>query len=832
MCQINLEFSENFKNLADVMRRKSIIYTLITTVLLCISVVSWWASEIAQFRLTFSRSVLQNELSKWSESRHAESKPVNEEESFDRYEHPPFSEEKWREVLDAEATFFRQLEFSNTDPKQQDFYPVSHSTWSTEHVDSPRKRSDFWSFKLLERPKVPEFPDSTWVRNPIDAFVLKKMGEQQLEPEAQATSGQLGRRLWLDLIGLPPNSEELANFIDQFSDDKYKQTVDTLLDAPSFGEHWASYWLDLARYADSNGYEEDELKPYAFPYRDFVIWAINEDLPIDTFFRWQIAGDIIAPQHPMAVAATGFFTNAPMNTFKPQESERYDELDDQVSTMGQAMMGLSIGCARCHDHFYDPISQEEYYGMVAIFKDTKRKKRFLVPDGGNAYNVIGSPVQAIRDEITQMLLDAQKEERIEELDFTDEEKDLLRQPIDPTNKRQSLLLASCLRCLDVEERLINEDDEPLERDQSRYQELLEQLSELEPNLLDLPPIGLTLSGNSISKMPLLSGGNANKKGREIGPTFLSELTTGIPDVETDYWTKWAETPRPALAYWMTDTQNGAGALIARVMVNRLWKNHFGTGLVSTASEFGSSGALPTHPDLLEWLACELVENGWKQKPIHRLIVTSATYRQSTRTTNQKYELDPENRFYSRHSMRRLSAEVIRDAMLKSANRLNRKMYGPAVFPEIPQSAIYNTQESREYTWPVYLGDDSERRRRSIYLVRRRTIPIPFMSLFDFPDASFSCAQRSQTTLPTQALALLNSPFVAENVAHLAQQLGNETTTQAQVQAAYLAILSRSPSKSELTSGMDFIRNGMGSPNSRLEDLCHVLYLTNEFIYRN
>ena len=180
------------------------------------------------------------------------------------------------------------------------------------------------------------------------------MGEQQLEPEAQATSGQLGRRLWLDLIGLPPNSEELANFIDQFSDDKYKQTVDTLLDAPSFGEHWASYWLDLARYADSNGYEEDELKPYAFPYRDFVIWAINEDLPIDTFFRWQIAGDIIAPQHPMAVAATGFFTNAPMNTFKPQESERYDELDDQVSTMGQAMMGLSIGCARCHDHFYDP----------------------------------------------------------------------------------------------------------------------------------------------------------------------------------------------------------------------------------------------------------------------------------------------------------------------------------------------------------------------------------------------------------------------------------------------------------------------------------------------
>ena len=794
----------------------------------------WWQNGVNNFHLNFSEQITKQKLKDWLEFRSAEAAPP--EKDVDLFEFPAFDQQWWHHVIETESQVLAIDAKSISKPLQQ-FRTVGHEKDSVDSRGvqfSPKdmRRSSFWSFQLLQRPSLPETTNQSWIRNPIDAFVLAKLESKDVSPTPQADLWSLGRRIWIDLQGLPPTPHQISEFVNHFSEENYHRVVDELMNQPSFGEHWASFWLDLARYADSNGYEEDELKPFAFPYRDFVIWSMNQDLPFDKFVRWQVAGDILAPDRPMAVAATGFFTNAPINTFRPQESERFDELADQVSTLGRAMLGLSVGCARCHDHFYDSISHEEYHGLVAIFKDTKREKKFLVPDGGAEYQLVGAPVQKIRNEITQMMLESQKHENIEKLDLTDEEKDLLRQTVDPNNTKQALLLSKCFRCLEAKQRWIDDDDQPLEKDRPRYEELLAKLNELEPKLLPLPPMGLTLAGDTVAQMPILQNGKSQLKGRLVGPGLLSELTTGFPDEETDYWKDWSDTPRAALANWMTDTERGAGALVARVIVNRLWQNHFGSGLVTTTSDFGANGATPSHPELLEWLACELVDNGWRLKHIHRLIVTSSTYRQSTEMGEKQKQIDADNRLFSRQNMIRMSAEVIRDSILKCSDALDPKMYGRPVFPEIPTEAVYNTQESIEYTWPTYLSDASEKNRRSIYLVKKRTIPVPFLSLFDLPDRSFSCESRGDTTLPTQALALLNSPFPIENAKRLKERLDGIPDTATKIRQAYLMALSRLPTESELAMSIEFIGSNSKSRHARLTDFCHVLFLTNDFIYRN
>ena len=272
--------------------------------------------------------------------------------------------------------------------------------------------AEYWSFKRLSSVEPPDVADASWCRNPIDHFILAKLKVAGLSPNPTATRQVLARRLWFDSIGLPPRPDDVDAFVEDTDRQAYELLVDQLMSDPAFGERWARVWLDLARYADSNGYEEDEIRPHAFPYRDFVIWAMNIDLPFDLFTRWQIAGDELQPENPLAVAATGFFTAAPLNTFIPQESERFDELDDMVATMSSAMLGLSVGCARCHDHLYDPILTNEYYGLVAIFAETERKQSFLVPDGGKEYRQWFDPVDVRRQEIRQMLEDRVKEDNI------------------------------------------------------------------------------------------------------------------------------------------------------------------------------------------------------------------------------------------------------------------------------------------------------------------------------------------------------------------------------------------------------------------------------------
>lgn len=759
-----------------------------------------------------------------------------------------------REEIDSDARKER-LQWTNviedvTFAKVSQTVPIVEVSQEVSKLSSSRDRSDgeteFWSFQRLNPVHPPEVDQESWCLNPIDRFILASLESAGLSPNKSANKQVLGRRLNFDMIGLPPRPEEIESFVESTDPDAYGQLVDRLLADPGFGERWARVWLDLARYADSNGYEEDELRPYAYPYRDFVIWAMNVDLPFDVFTRWQIAGDELEADNPMAVAATGFFTAATLNTFFPQESERFDELDDMVSTMGSVMLGLTVGCSRCHDHLYDPIPTSEYYGLIAIFTETSRTHSYLIPDGGKEYRQWFDPVDKRQKELDQMQKSRIKEDNISELDyFTEEEKNLLRLPIDPDNLEQARLISLCERCLLITNEHLSDDFEPLPKDRNRYDQLMAELEKLEALLPTRPPIGLTLTGSSASKTHVLAGGDLKRKKEEVGPGFLSAITVGSSQWNENVWKAWSATgreneslkPRSALSHWLTNVDHGGGALVARVIVNRLWQHHFGNGLVRTSNDFGSEGEAPSHPELLDWLANELIEHNWSLKHIHRLIVTSATYRQSTELSEKKKRIDPENHLLARHMPQRITAEMMRDSMLFTAGNLNSDMYGPGVKPPIPRDAVYNTQDDPEDTWPCdYEADRPALWRRSIYVMLKRTVPVPLLQLFDAPDGSFSCDKRKTTTVPTQALALQNSTFVIEQSKRLAERIfTTELSHEEHVQQLFKLTFSREPTNQEIAATVNFLQQNDDIDNpsgqkQKLAELCHVLFMSNEFFY--
>jgi len=747
---------------------------------------------------------------------------------------------KWVKVIEASTA---ELKNQAGTPRQNLVYRTAAHRPSREVSAA---EATFWSFRRLAHVTPPQVIDSSWCENPIDRFILARLEAAGLSPNPRASRPTLRRRLGFDVIGLPPQPEQVTAFVEDDRSDAYERLVTELMNDPGFGERWARVWLDLARYADSNGYEEDEIRPHAYPYRDFVIWAMNNDLPYDQFTRWQIAGDELSPANPMAVAATGFFTGAPINTFIPQPSERFDELDDMVSTMGSAMLGLTVGCARCHDHKYDPIPTSEYYNLVAIFVETQRTQSYLVSDRGKEFRRWFDPVEVRRKEILEIQRARKKENNISDLDhFTEEQKNLIRQPIDPNDEEQERLISLCERCLRIPDRLLSDALEPLPKDKERYGQLKAELEELERALPTRPPMGLTLTGSKVSKTHVLEGGDLKRKEQKVGPGFLAAITAGRPTWDEQTWKTWAstrtssETPRPrsALAHWMTDTEQGAGALVARVIVNRLWQHHFGVGLVRTPSDFGSQGDKPSHPELLEWLARELVNHNWSLKHIHRLILTSATYRQSGERSEKNSRLDPRNQLLGRFATQRVTAEMMRDSMLLAAGILNRDLYGPGVKPPIPRDAVYNTQEEPEETWPCdYTADRPALWRRSIYVMLKRTVPVPMLRLFDAPDGSFSCDQRKTTTVPTQALAMWNAPFVIKQSERLAQRiLQTSKLPEQQVRQVFLLTLSRAPTQQEVAASVEFLSRGTAEAESAdeqqlLAELCHVLFMSNEFFY--
>ena len=621
-----------------------------------------------------------------------------------------------------------------------------------------------------------------------------------------------------DAIGLPPSYDDAAESDDLDAD----RLAEELLGNEHFGERWARHWLDVARYADSNGYENDLDRPYAYQYRDFVIRAFNEDMPFDQFVRWQIAGDEIAPAEPMAVAATGFLAAGPLNRSAPTAPDevlqkmRFDELDDIVATTSQAVLGLTLACARCHDHKFDPIPTRDYYRLVAAFASTQRHESSL----DLAARQLDLWIKKSKAEFTRKKIDALR-------CTEDERKWLLEGPRNPAESKAAFKkYGKKIEFTDDQWRRSLGSDE-----QATLAALQAAADQSDSEWKD--KIALLVGDRAGEPAPvhLLHRGDVGSPTDLVTPGFLSVMTKGRQFY--DYYTapipKESHGYRLTVANWLVDITDGAGALTARVIVNRIWQHYFGQGLVATPNDFGLQGGRPSHPELLDWLATELVRNDWKQKWIHRLILQSNTYRQSSRIDAKKKRIDPENRWLARHNSKRLDSESTRDAILFASGRLNTKLYGPGIRPFIPVAAMATRSRDK---WPTDIVEGPEHWRRSIYIFVKRSIRFPMMEAFDAPDSTASCGRRIPTTVPVQALTLMNNPSIrgaARDCAAAIRRSGTDLNEQ--VEVAFRRCLARPPTFSEMSRSKRFLKaSSVHEVEDRLADLCHALFMSNEFVY--
>lgn len=674
---------------------------------------------------------------------------------------------------------------------------------------------------------VSESDRAHWAFKPLSTSsdALKRLqGELQIDP---ASKRQLIRRASFGLLGLPPAPQEIDAFEADARPDSYERMIDRLLASKHYGERWARHWLDLVRYADSDGYESDKDRPNAWPYRDWLIRALNDDMPYDQFVRWQLAGDEYVPNNPDAVVATGFLTAGPIADTTPADTEenklkiRYDELDDIVSTTGSALLGLTIGCARCHDHKYDPIPARDYYRLLSAFKTSQRANTFVSKPHREREHWVAARHRELR------------EAKMANLGLTDEEKFWLRQPehfFVPVQVALYKKYGAKLRSSDQELREWLPDQ--ARQIWTALDGAVQRAEHAAPGATntaliafdhqDTPEESFLLARGSVTdrSTPVSFGVlQVLQRGRSASDylKLARHEITATPEVGPDGFVVPRTTyQRKALAEWITDVETGAGNLLARVIVNRLWQHHFGEGLVSTPNDFGTQGAEPFDPELLDALAAELVRQGWRLKPIHRLILLSPAYRAEKRKPV------------------RLEAEALRDSILAVSGRLNRKMFGPPFRPVIPKEAIA-TRSKDEY--PANLQDGVERWRRSVYGFTKRSVSNPFMEAFDAPDYTTSCGRRNRTTVPTQALILMNDELVRQSAIQFAQRVMNEAgdEVESQIRRAYALALGRPPKPQELERAHAFVQSaadthGPGIPVEGLTDFCHTLFTLNEFIY--
>jgi hypothetical protein len=889
-----------------------------------------------------------------------------------------------------------------------------------------------WSLQPLARRAPPAVKEAAWCRTPVDRFVLEKLEQKGIAPNAPIDRRKLIRRAYFDLHGLPPTPQEVEQFLADASSDAYEKLIDRLLASPRYGERWASYWLDVARFAESDGFEHDYDRPHAYHYRDFVIRALNDDLPYDKFVKWQLAGDEYEPDNPLAMMATGFLTAGVFPTQiteKEFESTRYNQLDDMVATTGVAFLGLTVGCARCHDHKFDPIPTADYYRLTATFTKAVRSDIELdlstpaqrrdaliayearraelkakveaferdelpgrfdqhlaqvkqsggvkaaawsvldvtdIKTGGTAFTKLpdGSLLRTGKDTpaaetytftahtdatgITAIRLEALAHESLPKhgpglapngnfvlgaVEITaaraagsakpvelsvvkatathqqntgnlsvaatlDEDpktgwavdnggigKDQaavfeLSEPVgfpggtvltfrmrfEHPNKQHAIgrprlsittdspvppvRTASAVadppgEIADLLNRAIASplDGPALDKARRWYLGTLPEYQKLRTDLASheasgpakqtvkvqitsegLPPVKNHADDRGYPhfypQTYLLRRGDPNLKAEPVTQSFLQVLMRNGATAS-----RWQSPPPPgartsyqrrALAEWLTDVDTGAGALAARVAVNRLWQHHFGRGIVATPSDFGTRGAPPTHPELLDYLASELVNGGWRLKPLHRLLMLSSAYQASSAYDPAKAALDPDNLLLWRRPQRRLEAEAVRDTMLSVSGLLDPKMYGPGTL-------------------------DPASRRRSVYFTVKRSNLIPMMVVFDAPEALTPIADRSTTTIAPQALLLMNNPQVREYAKALAKHCAPDaqTPTDAAVRSAYQIALSRPPTEAELSEAVAFIggqakayeesRQADGKPLA-LADFCQAMMCLNEFVY--
>ncbi len=594
---------------------------------------------------------------------------------------------------------------------------------------------ELWSLKTVARPALPAVQNSSWIRNPVDRFILAGLEARGWQPAGPVSKARLIRRVYFDLWGLPPSPDAVRAFVADERPDAFGRLVDDLLASPHYGERWGRHWLDLVRFAETNGYERDALKPGVWRYRDWVIGALNDDMPYDRFVVEQLAGDELPDASDSSRIATGFLR---VGTFDDEPNDpakyKFEQLDDLMHATSTAFMAVTLKCARCHDHKFDPIPQADYYAVLNFF-------------------IGGKPAEG------------------ELLAFTD-------------------------------------------------------------------------AGPQAPPVHLLTGGDPANPGETIPPGYLSMVS--LSDVDTAGTSGTKPTGRRLqLARWITDPTN---PLTARVIVNRLWQHHFGEGLVRTPDNFGSMGDEPTHPGLLDWLACELVDGGWRLKRLHKMILLSNAYQMdSTHPEESEYAAtDFGNKLWWRRNRMRLEAEALRDAMLAASGQLNLEVGGPSFFPPISGEALEGLSKKGN-AWGT--STPQEQRRRSVYMMTKRSLLLPLMTTFDFADTTQPCSQRNISTVAPQALALLNNDFVHAVSRAFAERVRREASADvgAQIERAWWLALSRPPSESERRRAEEHLaaqRHNLaeradagGKPLAdedadaqSLQSLCHVLLNLNEFIY--
>ncbi len=629
-----------------------------------------------------------------------------------------------------------------------------------------------WAFVPRQDAQPPAFTDAVakaWIRTPVDAFILEKLRKEGLKPAPETDRTTLIRRVTYDLHGLPPTPEEIAAFVADKSPRAYETLIDRLLDSPRYGEQWARHWLDVVRFAESDGYEYDTHRPDAWRYRDYVVASFQSDKPYDQFIKEQVAGDEMEPKTDTLLIASGFNRLGPLRKNAGNQevaSSRTEVLTEMTNIIGASLLGVTVGCARCHDHKFDPFRQSDYYRLQGYFAQTQSNDI-----------IIASP----------------------------EEQAAWKKTMEPLESEMRKLRFSMRRAS--------------EEEKGKIQTRLEELDEKLP-----PPLtafyAVTDNPKEMTQIHLLGRGDYRNKGAKVGMRPLGILLKdGEPELPLD-----TTKPRTKLADWIADPAN---PLTARVMANRIWGFHFGKSIVSTPNDFGRMGTRPTHPELLDYLANQYVAGGWKMKPLHRMILMSSTYRQSGRTPIESLAMskDAGNKLYWKWSRRRLEAEEIRDSMLAVSGRLNARMGGPSVMVNIDPELIKDLK--RPQYW-VATRDKSEHDRRTLYMIYKRNLILPFMQVFDSPDTLLSCARRDQSTHAPQALELMNGELSNNLAKTLAARLAAEAQTPAErVDRAWRLAAGRAPNPKEKALALAYLDDP--DPTAATE-FALSLFNSNAFLY--
>ncbi len=694
---------------------------------------------------------------------------------------------------------------------------------------------EWWSFRPVVRPEPPAVAASALVANPIDAFVLARLEAQGLQPNPRADRATLARRAWFDLLGLPPSLEAVQAFVDDEAPDAWPRLVDSLLARPEYGERWGRHWLDVVRWAQTNGYERDTEKPFAWRYRDWVIDAFNQDLPYDRFVLEQLAGDELPDATASSIIATGFYRIGVWDD-EPDDVEQstFDELDDMVRTISEGFLGVTLGCARCHDHKFDPFAQEDYYSSVAFLRNVRgyAAPRYSL-DSPNL-----RPLDLRRETLQQWEHDRQAsiaadKDEIRRLNALARQR-AWQERRDALSDEQRAAAATAPERRTPEQKALLAGVEPSQPTQADIQA---QLTERETTQLGKLQLGIdgarkSFEGDltwalavreSSGEAPnthVLVRGRASAPAQRVDPRFVQVLCASaeaaVPELHEPPPASRSTGRRLALARWIASPEHPT---TARVLVNRVWQHHFGRGLVATPNDFGAMGTPPTHPELLDWLASEFVGGmGWSTKDLHRLIMTSNTWCMSSRADDAAaLEADPDNTLLWRQGLRRLEAEAVRDAVLDVAGTLSDERGGRGFFPRLSREALAGgSRPGQGWELPAPGGEEP----RSVYCFVKRSLLPPFLEILDYGNTSLPVGSRTVTTLASQALILLNSEFMGEQSAAFAGRVRREAgdDVEAQITRAFELALARAPDEAERTIARDFWRREVAGFAAASRDL--------------